>query len=216
MILKTFPVGAFQCNCSIIADPKSLEAIVVDPGDEAERILAELEQHGFSVKYLVHTHAHIDHIMATRELHEKTSAAICLHRGDQFLYDNIAMQGEFLGLTVENTVTPVTKYIEHGDCVSTAKIHLDVLHTPGHTPGSVCFSWQGVTLGDKKTNILFSGDTLFNGSIGRTDLWGGDYGQIIESIKTKLLNLDANTIVIPGHGPQTSIAVEAQGNPFLK
>lgn len=216
LFFETFPVGAFQCNCSIIADPKSGEAIVVDPGDEAARILAELKKSGLSVKYLVHTHAHIDHIMATASLKEKTGAAICLNRGDQFLYDNIAMQGEFLGLQVTEPVKPVTQYLEHGDDVSCAGLRLKVLHTPGHTPGSICFHWQGVELGGQRQDILFSGDTLFAGSIGRTDLWGGDFDQIISSIRSKLLTLDGQTQVIPGHGPLTTITREAKSNPFLQ
>lgn len=216
MILTTFSVGAFQCNCSIIADEKSGEAIVVDPGDEAERILGELQKSGLSVKYLVHTHAHIDHIMATATLHEKTRAAICLNKGDQFLYDNIAMQGDLLGLSVTDQVKPVTQYLEHGDDVICQDLRLKVLHTPGHTPGSICFLWPNVELGGQKQTILFSGDTLFSGSIGRTDLWGGDFDQIIDSIKSRLLTLDEHTQVIPGHGPTTLIAREAKSNPFLQ
>lgn len=215
LFLKTFPVGPFQCNCSIIADPSSGEAIVIDPGDEAERILTEISSLGFGVKYLIHTHAHIDHILGTRAVHEKTGAPICLHKDDQFLYDNIKMQGGFLGMTVDQEVLPVTKYIEHQDEIAFSKWHLKILHTPGHTPGSVCFSLKGVNLGGLKQNLLFSGDTLFYGSIGRTDLWGGDFNQILSSIKDKLLTLDEDTIVIPGHGQKTSIAREGQKNPFL-
>ena len=208
MFLKTFPVGPFQCNCSILADEKTGEAIVVDPGEEAQKILNLLKEQGFIAKYLIHTHAHLDHICATKEVHEKTKASICLHKADQFLYDNIEMQGGLLGLTGTVSVAPVTKYLEHGDEIFLSGLPIEVLHTPGHTPGSICFS-----LKDQK--LLFAGDTLFYRSIGRTDLWGGDYDQILNSIKTKLLCLDQTTTVIPGHGLKTTIGAEGQKNPFL-
>lgn len=208
MFLKTFPVGPFQCNCSIFADEKTGEAVVIDPGDEAQEILRLLQEQGFTVRYLLHTHAHLDHICATKEVYEKTNASICLHKADQFLYDNIEMQGRSLGLAHALSVAPVTKYLEHGDEISVSDLPIKVLHTPGHTPGSICFSL-------KDHNLLFAGDTLFYRSIGRTDLWGGDYDQIINSIKTKLLRLDPITTVIPGHGPKTTIGAEGQKNPFL-
>lgn len=210
LIVKTFPVGAFQCNCTIVADIESGTAIVVDPGDEAPLILGELHKVGVKATHLIHTHAHIDHIMATKEVKTATGATIGLHRDDLFLYDNIAMQGEFLGLRGKAEVSPVDHYLEHGDVIDFTKDHrLEVLHTPGHTPGSLCFLLHG------KQNLLFAGDTLFLGSIGRTDLWGGDYGQIIDSIKTKLLTLDGHTPVVCGHGPNTSIGQEKKSNPFL-
>lgn len=206
-MIKTFPVGVFQCNCTIIADPESREALVIDPGDEAERILQELMAQKIQVRAILHTHAHIDHIGATKEIAQKTGGVICLHKDDLFLYDNMAMQAQVLGVDMDCDVLPVEKFIAHGDAVEIASgLRADVLHTPGHTPGSVCF-----LIG----KTLFAGDTLFQGSIGRTDLWGGDYGQIIASIKEKLLKLPLETRVICGHGPQTTIGHEAKNNPFL-
>ena len=217
--LKTFPVGPFQCNCSIVADRETGEAIIVDPGDEADKIIGEVQSHGFDVKYLVHTHAHIDHVAATKEVHEKLGGEICLHQGDIPLYENLAIQAQFLGWSHGDTeVLPVARLIEHHDMIE-ASPHLrsQVLFTPGHTPGSVCFSLrQKASDNHPALSLLFSGDTLFKGSIGRTDLWGGDHGQILSSIKEELLTLDSETIVIPGHGPQTSIGSEKQANPFLE
>ena len=215
MFIKTFQVGSFRCNCSILADEKTGDAIVVDPGDEAERILAELKAQGFTARYLVHTHAHIDHIAATRAVHEATGGEVCLNKGDQMLYDNIAMQGEFLGLKVDPIVAPITRYIEHQDVIETSSLKLNVLHTPGHTPGSVCFYCETLDMNGTSRKLMFSGDTLFSGSIGRTDLWGGDYDQIISSLKERVTKVPFETEVIPGHGPTTTVARELKSNPFL-
>lgn len=215
MFIKTFPVGSFQCNCSILADEKTGDAIIVDPGDEAERILAVLKAQGFTTRYLVHTHAHIDHIAATRAVHEAAGGEVCLNKGDQMLYDNIAMQGEFLGLKVDPIVATITRYIEHQDVIEAGSLKLSVLHTPGHTPGSVCFYCESLVVNGQPRQFMFSGDTLFSGSIGRTDLWGGDYGQIIASLKERVTKVPLETEVIPGHGPTTTIARELKSNPFL-
>lgn len=210
MFIKTFPLGVFQCNCSVIADEESGEAVVVDPGDEAAKIIAEIQKHKFIVKYLIHTHAHIDHIGATRGVHQGCGGDICLHRGDLPLYGGIAQQAQFLGVKNTDGVLPVKTFVEHGDIFELGKkISAEVLFTPGHTPGSVCFFFE-------KSNLLLSGDTLFLKSIGRTDLWGGDYGQIIASIKEQLFKLPDQTRVIPGHGPTTTIGGEKMGNPFVK
>lgn len=210
MFIKTFPVGVFQCNCSLIADEESGEALVVDPGDDAEKIIAEIAKHKFTVKYIIHTHAHIDHIGATRAVHQGCGGDICLHRDDLPLYDNIVLQAQFLGIKNTDGVLPVKTFLEQGDVFELGKnLRAEALFTPGHTPGSVCFSIE-------KSNLLLSGDTLFLKSIGRTDLWGGDYDQIIASIKEKLFKLPDETLVIPGHGPTTKIGSEKAGNPFLK
>lgn len=210
MFIKTFPVGVFQCNCSLIADEESGEALVVDPGDDAEKIVAEITKRKFTVKYIIHTHAHIDHIGATRGVHEGCGGNICLHRDDLPLYDNIVLQAQFLGIKNTEGVLPVKTFLEHGDVFELGKnLRAEALFTPGHTPGSVCFRIE-------KSNLLLSGDTLFLKSIGRTDLWGGDYDQIIASIKEKLFKLPDETLVIPGHGPTTKIGSEKVGNPFLQ
>ncbi|HBF12747.1 MAG TPA: MBL fold metallo-hydrolase [Deltaproteobacteria bacterium] len=214
MFVKTFPVGAFQCNCTILGDEQTGEAMVIDPGDEGPRIISELQKKSFKVKYIIHTHAHLDHIGATRHLKEQTGGTIGLHKDDLFLYENIAMQGELLGMRVDPKVSPVDHYLQHGDCLDWGDdLTTEVLHTPGHTPGSLTFLMKNAMA---NKNLLFAGDTLFMGSIGRTDLWGGDYDLILESIKTKLLPLSEDTVVICGHGPNTTIGQEKKSNPFLK
>ncbi len=212
MFVKTFPVGSFQCNCTIIGDTDTGDAIVVDPGDEAPRILAELQKNNFKVKYIVHTHAHLDHIGATRALKDATGGTIGLHKEDLFLYENIQMQSEMLGMQLDPVVRPVDHYLVHGDVLEWGKNRkLEVMHTPGHTPGSLCFHTDA-----DGSPLVMAGDTLFMGSIGRTDLWGGDYGQIMDSLQTRLMKLDAGATVICGHGPNTTIGREIKSNPFLQ
>jgi glyoxylase-like metal-dependent hydrolase (beta-lactamase superfamily II) len=213
MFVKTFPVGSFQCNCTILGDPDTKEAIVIDPGDEAEKIISILNQQQFIVKHIIHTHAHIDHIGATCKIKDKTNGEIGLHKEDLFLYDNMKMQAEFLGLSIDQKVSPIDHYLEDNDEIEWGKNQvIKVIHTPGHTPGSLSFLNQNKT---NQQNILFTGDTLFMGSIGRTDLWGGDHKLILESIKTKILKLDDDIPVVCGHGPNTSIGQEKMINPFL-
>lgn len=210
MFIETFPVGQLGCNCSIIADPNTGEAIIVDPGDEAPLIIERVRAHGFSVRYLLHTHAHIDHVGATADVKDALGAEICLHKDDLFLYDNLEMQSQFLRIPTPKAYA-IDQYLTDTDTLEAGALTIETIHTPGHTPGSLCFLWQR-----KDQSILFSGDTLFRGSIGRTDLWGGDYPQIIHSIETQLLTRDENILVIPGHGPETTLAHEARHNPFLK
>jgi len=213
LFIKTFPVGAFQCNCTIIGDETTGEAIVIDPGDEAPRIISELAKKNLKAKYLLHTHAHLDHIGGTNKVKTATGAQIGLHKDDLFLYENIAMQGELLGMRLDPVVQPVDIYLNHHDCIEWGQgQRVEVLHTPGHTPGSLSFLAKNILQG---SDLLFAGDTLFAGSIGRTDLWGGDSKLIIESIKSNLLTLEGNLSVICGHGPTTTIAQEAKFNPFL-
>lgn len=216
MLIHTFPVGVFQCNCTVVADPATGDAIVIDPGEEGERIVAWLDGKGLKARYLIHSHAHLDHIGATKFVKQKTGGEICLHKEDLFLYDNIAMQSQLLGMALDPEVLPVDHYIVHGDVLEChAGLRTLVLHTPGHTPGSVCFLFDGMKIGGKELRLLCAGDTLFAGSIGRTDLWGGDFDQIIASIRERLLTLPGETVVIPGHGPQTTIAREKMSNPFV-
>lgn len=189
------------------------EAIVIDPGDEGDRIIKELRKQSFSVKYILHTHAHIDHIGATKKVKEATSGKIGLHKDDLFLYENLKMQSDMLGMRVDPEVKPVDHYLIDGDKIEWGKeVCTEVLHTPGHTPGSLSFYMPNLM---KQQDVLFTGDTLFMGSIGRTDLWGGDYDQIMHSIKTKLITYNPNTIVVCGHGPNTTIGQEVKMNPFL-
>jgi glyoxylase-like metal-dependent hydrolase (beta-lactamase superfamily II) len=210
LLLETFPVGAFQCNCSILACPETKQAIVCDPGGEHQRILEIVRHYDLSVKWIVHTHAHLDHIYETRDVKEQAGGTIALHRDDAFLYDGFAMQAAMFGWRVR-PVLPVDHWITNGEKLDFGKRNAEVIHTPGHTPGSCCFRLEG-----ENGPLLLSGDTLFQRSIGRTDLPGGDFEQIENSIQTRLYSLDPDTQVIPGHGPATTIGDEARGNPFVR
>jgi glyoxylase-like metal-dependent hydrolase (beta-lactamase superfamily II) len=209
MLFESFPVGPLKCNCSIIACKETLEAAIIDPGGDAQEIISLIEKHKLKPKYLLHTHAHFDHVIATREVKEATGAKILLHRLDQFLYDNLIQQGQLFGIPL-NEPLPVDDYFEDESEIEVGKVKFKVLHTPGHTPGSTSFYLSN------GESILFSGDTLFAGSIGRTDLWGGSFEQIIQSISDRLFVLDDETRVIPGHGPDTTIWTEKKENPFFK
>lgn len=209
LVVETFPVGLLQCNCTILGDPVSKEAIVIDPGDDVARVLEALGRHGLTCRAIVNTHTHIDHVGGNHGLREATGARVMLHEADLPLYDHLPLQAEFLGLPVAPPRGIVDEHIHHGDRVRAGAVDLEVIHTPGHTPGSLCFHVAG------EAPLLLSGDTLFAGSIGRTDLWGGDHDQEIASIRNRLLALDDRTRVIAGHGSETTIGLERKRNPFL-
>jgi hydroxyacylglutathione hydrolase len=216
MIYLKIPVGMLQCNCSIIGDPRTLEAIVVDPGDEVERILSLIGRYKLQVKAIVSTHAHIDHVGGLAKLYQYTGAPVMMHSDDLPLYHGMEVQAAFLGMRPPKLVE-VHQLLKEGDVLHWGSFLANVLHTPGHTPGSV--SLYLPTDGNNATLThpqLFAGDTLFAGSIGRTDLWGGSLEQIIASLHDKLLQLPDSTIVHPGHGASTSIGHERETNPFLK
>jgi hydroxyacylglutathione hydrolase len=206
-ILETFPVGPLQCNCTILADPRTREAVVIDPGDEAERILRALEAEKVTPVALLHTHAHLDHITGSRAVKEATGAPIRLHAGDRPLYDALPEQAAFFGFRAEAPAQPDTPLTD-GEVIRFGAHALRAIHTPGHTPGSMCFLLEG------ESRMLFSGDTLFRRSIGRTDLWGGDTDAILASIRRRLFTLPGETPVVCGHGPGTTIDEEKRSNPF--
>jgi len=208
VLVETFPVGPLECNCAIVADPDTKEAIVLDPGDQPDRILEALSRNDLKAVALIHTHAHFDHAGVTARVKRETGAPIFLHEGDLPLYGRLPDQGRLFGFHFE-TPEDVDRVLAEGDRVACGGGFLEVLHTPGHTPGSVCFRLGG------ESPVLFSGDTLFRRSIGRTDLWGGSMPQILSSIKTKLLTLPGDLFVLPGHGEPTTIAEEARLNPFV-
>jgi len=216
MIYVKIPVGMLQCNCSIIGDPRTLEAIVVDPGDEVERILGLIGRYKLKVKAIVCTHAHIDHVGGLAKLYQYTGAPVMMHSDDLPLYRGMEMQAAFLGMPPPELIE-IHQLLKEGDVLQWGNFLANVIHTPGHSPGSVALYLP--TGGDNATLTqpqIFSGDTLFAGSIGRTDLWGGSYDQIMASIKDKLLQLPDATIVHPGHGVSTTIGHERDTNPFLK
>lgn len=210
MILVSFPVGPLQCNCVVLGDEATGEALVVDPGGEAERVLEALRGHGLRCRTIVNTHTHIDHVGANEALKAATGASLLLHESDEPLYDRLAVQAAWLGdLLPAPARAVVDDHVGHGDHVRAGSLDLEVLHTPGHTPGSICLHLPG------PSPLLLAGDTLFAGGVGRTDLWGGDMEQEMESIRTRILALEDRTRVIPGHGPETTVGRERRHNPFL-
>lgn len=215
LIHLTLPVGMLQCNCSIIGDPITREALVLDPGDEIGRIMDLLGRHRLTVKAIVSTHAHIDHVGGLRKLYEYTGAPILMHRDDVPLYQAMDEQAAFLGVRPPE-IGEVHQFLREGDTLSWGNLQAQVIHTPGHTPGSACLFMPPD--GGKivvPAPQLFAGDTLFAGSIGRVDLWGGSAEAMMDSLKGKILALPDDTIVHPGHGPGTTIGEERHTNPFL-
>ena len=207
MILESFPVGPLQANCTILGDEETGEAIVIDPGEEASRIHSRLAELGLVLKQILLTHGHIDHVGGAQELKRLTGAPILLNEDDLPMLKMIGVQAGFFGLPKPEATLP-DQYLSDGQRVGLERYPAQVLCTPGHTKGSVCFYFAPLQL-------LVAGDTLFAGSIGRTDLPGGDYAQILRSIYSKLLALPEETRVIAGHGPVTTIGEERESNPFL-
>lgn len=206
-IVRGIVVGMFQENCWVIGNRRTGEAVCVDPGDEPDEILAMARDMGVRIKYIANSHAHIDHILGVREVQAQTGATFLLHPADLPIARGSAeLAKRLIGAEIEPPPDP-DAYLADGDEIEVEGLKLKVLHTPGHTPGSVCFYANGV---------LFAGDTLFAGSIGRTDLPGGDYDQEMASIVERLLVLPDDTIVLPGHMQQTTIGQERQRNPYIR
>jgi len=207
LLIKGIEVGSFAANCYLVSCQETKEAVLIDPGAEAKKILQIVKEAGVTVKYVLNTHGHIDHMGADAEVSQALGAPLYIHEGDKALIENprddlAAYQGVAKPAKADG-------FLRDGEIISFGKAQLKVLATPGHSPGSVCFY-------NEKEKVLFSGDTLFAGSIGRTDFPGGSFPQIISSIKEKLLVLPEDTVVLPGHGPATTIAAEKQYNPFLQ
>lgn len=233
LIHEIIPVGMLQCNCSILGDPATGEAIVVDPGDEVERILEIVRRHGLKVRTIVSTHTHIDHVGGLAELHRATGAPVLIHEADIELYKNLDVQAQWLGIPTP-AMMRIQDFVKEGDTLRWGGYEARVLHTPGHTPGSISLvvgtsaappadghSTVAVDSTARQANLpsvarLLAGDTLFQGSIGRTDLPGGSFPQILSSIREKLLVLPEDLIVYPGHGDTTTIGSEREFNPFLR
>ena len=205
MILKKLVVGPLASNCYIVGAEATKEGMVIDPADEAEKILQSVKELGLKIKLIVLTHGHPDHVGALKEVKEATSAEIVIHADDVEI-----LQQQFLGFLFGLSYPippPPDRLLKEGDSIDIGDRHFSVIHTPGHTPGGICLLGHGV---------LFSGDSLFNYGIGRYDLPGGDYNQLMDSLQTKLMALPDDTIVYPGHGPDTTIGAERRGNPFLQ
>ena len=202
---ETFPVGPLQCNCSIVADPVTKACVIVDPGGDPERIMSIVNENNLMVKQIVHTHAHLDHILASAEIKKRTGAPLLLHKGDQFLWDALESQCQRFGIECGDT-SKLDGWLSDEDslhcCDGVA------IHTPGHTPGSFSFWFENHSL-------LIAGDTLFQLGVGRTDLPGGSFEQIERSIKERLFSLADDALVVTGHGPSTSLAFEKNANPFF-
>ena len=208
MIHEVLPVGVLQCNCSIFGDEQSREAIVIDPGDNISGILALLRKHGLTVKAIVITHAHIDHIGGAQKLKSATGAPVYMNQNDDALQDIMDAQAAWIGMETPPR-TEIDTLAREGDALRLGTAEFHILHTPGHTPGSI-------SLWIPSANKLVAGDTLFRDSIGRTDLPGGDERLILRSIREKFLPLPDDAVVIPGHGPNTTIGREKQFNYFLQ
>ena len=205
MIIKELVVGPLMANCFICGCSKTKEAVVIDPGGDANTILLSLADSKLKAKYIINTHGHFDHVSANGKMKDATGADILIHPLDAPMLEKLSSNAAFFGVSVENS-PPCDQTLEEGDTVSFGDITLKVIHTPGHTPGGISLYTNGV---------VFVGDTLFAGSIGRTDFPGGDFSTLISSIKTKLFKMEDDIRVFSGHGPETSIGTEKRHNPFV-
>jgi hydroxyacylglutathione hydrolase len=205
MILIRLIVGPLQVNCFILADEKTKEAVVIDPGDDAQDILRVIKDKGLRVRYIVNTHAHFDHVGANKAVKDATGAELLLHEADAPVLATVGSQSRSFGMNPVSSPPP-DRLLKHGDTIVAGEVSLKVMHTPGHTPGGISLLEQG---------LVFTGDALFAGSIGRTDFPGGDLRTLIRSIKTNLMTLPDDTKVFSGHGPASTIGDERAENPFL-
>ena len=208
LLRETFPVGPLRCNCTLLANLETLDAIVVDPGDEIADILARLARHHLTLRQIVVTHAHIDHIGGAAQLKRVTGAPVLFHQADLPILDMLEMQAGWLGIPTPEKVV-LDQSANDGLATGIPGLEAEVIHTPGHTPGSICLLFP-------KQELLLAGDTLFAGSVGRTDLPGGDTSTLLHSIHTRVLLLPERTLVVPGHGEETTLGHERETNPFLQ
>ncbi len=205
--IKTLEVGPLDVNCYILWDEETRDSVIIDPGGDAPVIEREVRAEGLDVMYVLNTHGHFDHVGADGEVKERFNVPLGIHRADAALLEKAPEHAWFFGLRAEAQPAP-DFFLEDNGVVETGPLRLEVLHTPGHTPGGVCLYMR-------EEGILFSGDTLFAGSVGRTDLEGGSTETLLHSIRTRLLTLDDSVTVFPGHGPATTIGDERRHNPYL-
>ena len=208
VLRETFPVGPLRCNCTLLANLETQEAIVIDPGDEIADILARLARRQLTLRQIIVTHAHIDHIGGAAQLRRVTGAPVLFHQADLPILGMMEMQAGWLGIPTPEKVA-LDQSADDGLAAGIPGLEAEVIHTPGHTPGSICLHFP-------KQELLLAGDTLFAGSVSRTDLPGGDTGALLRSIHTRLLTLPENTLVVPGHGQETTLRQESETNPFLQ
>jgi hydroxyacylglutathione hydrolase len=208
LLRETFPVGPLRCNCTLLANLETREAIVIDPGDEIADILARLARRQLTLKQIIVTHAHIDHIGGAAQLRRISGAPVLFHQADLPILGMMEMQAAWIGVATPEQ-TALDQSADDGLSAGIAGLEAEVIHTPGHTPGSICLHFP-------KQELLLAGDTLFAGSVGRTDLPGGDTHALLRSIHTRLMILPENTLVVPGHGEQTTLGQEREMNPFLQ
>jgi hydroxyacylglutathione hydrolase len=202
-------VGMFQSNCFVVSCGKTRQAVVIDAGDEADRIAAHVRDEGLAVQMIVCTHGHIDHVAALPELASVLGAPVAMHEDELVLYENVDRQAALFGLPTPGKVK-VQRLLSDGDVISFGEVTGKVVHAPGHSPGGICIAFENET-----PPVAFVGDVLFRGSIGRTDLMGASERQMIKTLKDVILRFPDDTIIYPGHGPETTIRVEKRSNPFL-
>jgi len=206
LVIKRFMVGAIETNCYVVSCPDTREAVVIDPGDYDPSLAAYLEQQDLVVKYIINTHSHFDHTGGNKKVKDATGAPLLIHRAEAGMLPRINLLALMFGLKVDKS-PQADGFLAEGDEVKFGNISLNVLETPGHSPGSITLYAD---------NVAFVGDTLFAGSIGRTDLPGGSYDRLIQSITGKIVPLGDDTVVYSGHGPETTVGREKQYNPFLR
>jgi glyoxylase-like metal-dependent hydrolase (beta-lactamase superfamily II) len=211
MLRKSLVVGPVGCNCTVVACPVTREALIVDPGGDAGKILALLPEMGARAIGIVHTHGHFDHILGTREVAAATGAPVSIHGGDLDLYRGLVRQARHFDLVAEGPPPEPAQILAGGETLSFGQLQARVLHTPGHTPGSACLFIEATG----GAPLLLAGDTLFAGGIGRTDFPGGSFKQILRSIRDTLFVLPDETVVVPGHGDETTIGEERENNPYV-